>query len=417
MHSTMELRTGSLLTSLLPLLVMCQERPTAEKAVLDLVYQHCPQADIITMDRTPQGYVEIDYLCNGRMVEIGIMNGLEEFREEEIDAADAPMEKINARIAKDHPGGFLDEVSLMIVKDTTFIKAEVIHGGIEYHLFFTAEGKTFKPAREIGNEKWSLEAIRAAGATGPAGYDMLSPHAIIELPPILREISGIALLDERTIICVQDELGVVFHLELPGGHIKRIQRFTDIGDFEDIAIVDGNITVLRSDGMIHTLQPDGSVKERLLQLTTLNVEGLHSAPDGTLYVASKEPPITGEQRSNVIYTVVDGRAEIAIPLDEAGMDAKFQATYGSMKAGRLAFAPSALATHPITGDLYILSATDRALAIYSANTLKAVFPLPAEIYYKPEGIAFHSNGDLLISTEGDKKGFSLPAIIKIKYEK
>jgi len=67
--------------------------------------------------------------------------------------------------------------------------------------------------------------------------------------------------------------------------------------------------------------------------------------------------------------------------------------------------PSALAIHPLTGDWYILSATNRLLAVYNQGALKAVYPLPAEVYYKPEGMAFCPNGDLYLSSEGMKNGY------------
>ncbi len=385
--------------------------------MLQQIYARCPDADIITIDRTPHGYVEIDHLCNGRMVEVGFMNGVEEFREEEIALDEAPMERIGQKIAKDHPAGFLDEVSLMTVKDTSFIKAEVIENGIEYHLFFTREGKVYRPARDMAAEKWPLNAIGSAGITGPAGHDLLRPDTIIELPPILREISGITVLNANTVLCVQDELGVVFHLDLPGGHIKKVQRFTDVGDFEDITAMNGAIKVLRSDGMIFTLEKDGSISQQLLQLPTLNVEGLHySAKDERLLLVSKEPPLAGGN-SNGIYSIADGKATELFPIDEQRIIAHLQRTAPTLVKGKIAFAPSALAVHPMTGELYVLSAADRLIAIYDDKGLHNVVPLPAETYFKPEGIAFLPNGDMLISTEGDKKGFALPAIILTKYRK
>ena len=82
----------------------------------------------------------------------------------------------------------------------------------------------------------------------------------------------------------------------------------------------------------------------------------------------------------------------------------------------LEFNPSAIAFHPITKELFVLSAHDRLLAIYSGKRLVNVLPLSPEIYHKPEGIDFYDNGDMLISSEGDKKGIIKGTINLIKYE-
>ena len=52
------------------------------------------------------------------------------------------------------------------------------------------------------------------------------------------------------------------------------------------------------------------------------------------------------------------------------------------------FNPSAIAVHPKTSEIYVLSATDRLLAVFANQNLTQVFPLPSDIYYKPEGLAF-----------------------------
>ena len=69
----------------------------------------------------------------------------------------------------------------------------------------------------------------------------------------------------------------------------------------------------------------------------------------------------------------------------------------------------------------VLTRTDRflnkhapgALKIYE-NTLKDVFLLSPEEYYKPEGIDFLQNGDMIIGSEGMKKGALQGKIYVIK---
>ena len=42
------------------------------------------------------------------------------------------------------------------------------------------------------------------------GYDFSKPTLNDELPPILHEISGLAIIDSTSIACIQDEDGILF---------------------------------------------------------------------------------------------------------------------------------------------------------------------------------------------------------------
>ena len=48
-------------------------------------------------------------------------------------------------------------------------------------------------------------------------------------------------------------------------------------------------------------------------------------------------------------------------------------------------------------------------------TLQRIIPLPAADFYKPEGLAFLPNGDLLISSEGDKKGLVQASVLRFAW--
>jgi hypothetical protein len=68
----------------------------------------------------------------------------------------------------------------------------------------------------------------------------------------------------------------------------------------------------------------------------------------------------------------------------------------------------------LTGDLYILSSADHMLMIYNAaGQLQQAMLLPKEMYNKPEGISFFSNGDLLITNEGQDKH---PTLFRLNYK-
>ena len=379
------------------------------------VYERCPGADILKIQRGDFDLVEVEYLCNGIATELGFRNGLLVYEEQDVVLDEAVLLRIKQSLEKKYHGWLLDEISQISAKDTTFLKVEVILDGVEQNVFFTTTGRKFKPEVLLASNKWTLADLAAADLPD-IGYNLLDPDSTYLLPDILREVSGIALSATGTVLCVQDELGVVFEYDPVNDAITKIHRFTDVGDFEDIAIQGDVITVLRSDGKLYRLDSRKGVvlDEQLHPLSSLNYEGLFHKGD-ELYISAKEAPITGPAHERPIHRMRNnGRPELWRTLDADEVARVFAQSYPEMAHHSVRFHPSAMAMHPITGELYILSASDHLLVIYT-DTLRTVVPLPAERYYKPEGLAFYPNGDLLISSEGDKKGLVPGSIMMFQY--
>src|SRR5690554_4222760 len=81
-------------------------------------------------------------------------------------------------------------------------------------------------------------------------YNFSTPDDKIILPEILHEVSGITMVDQNTVACVQDELGIVFFYNLEINKIERKIHFAKEGDFEGIAKADNDLYILRSDGQL-----------------------------------------------------------------------------------------------------------------------------------------------------------------------
>jgi uncharacterized protein YjiK len=82
---------------------------------------------------------------------------------------------------------------------------------------------------------------------------------------------------------------------------------------------------------------------------------------------------------------------------------------------KLELKPSAAAIEPLTNELYILSSVNKVLLVTDKNgNIKNAYPLNAGIYKQPEGIAFTSSGDLLISNEFADEGTANILVIKNK---
>jgi len=147
--------------------------------------------------------------------------------------------------------------------------------------------------------------MKRTGATAEAPYLFLKPDKIGDMPNILKEISGISLTDAHTFYCIQDESGIVFKYDLQKEELSKIFRFTDIGDFEDLAVVGDRIYILRSDGTLFHFNYrkfDGKVDQTVVPVNSMNVEGLcFDKTDGKLYIASKEQPMNEDKNHREIY--------------------------------------------------------------------------------------------------------------------
>ncbi|MBK7408618.1 MAG: SdiA-regulated domain-containing protein [Saprospirales bacterium] len=68
----------------------------------------------------------------------------------------------------------------------------------------------------------------------------------------------------------------------------------------------------------------------------------------------------------------------------------------------MAFAPSALAIHPLTGHLYLLSSVGKLLVVLDRETGAIIYvqKLKKSVHPQPEGICFDPDGTMYISNEG-----------------
>jgi uncharacterized protein YjiK len=394
--------------------------PALSKDYLKIVYEHCANPDIIEVESNPNGYIEVEYLCEGKLFEIAILNNSLLFLEHTLSESEIPLDKINLKLDKKYSGWTLDEVSQITTKDTIFLKVEILKDGIEQNLYFTNDGKWFKIKPIDITSNINFNEVEKNTFYKLVKYNFHKPDSVFEMPDLLKEVSGIALSADGSLYCVQDEIGSIFEYDLKELEISNSFRFTDVGDFEDIAIHNNTVYILRSDGnlFVYDLHNKRNSEQTMLQVNSLNIEGM-SYNEDHIYIVCKEALVNHPQSKRMVYKVQVDNLQNVEPYLEINIDvlSKFIAeNYPELETSKIAFNPSAIAFHPITKEMYILSASDRYIAVYKEKKLINVIPLSAEVLYKPEGLAFYENGDLLISSEGDKKGFIKGSINLLKYE-
>ncbi|NJC26773.1 SdiA-regulated domain-containing protein [Neolewinella antarctica] len=261
----------------------------------------------------------------------------------------------------------------------------------------------------------------------PAGYDFSAPASKFELPEILLEVSGLTDLDNNTLACVQDEDGIVFVYDLNAGEISRQFKFAGPGDYEGITRVGSSLYVLRSDGKIYEIDDYTSenftVTAYDTDLPVKESEGLgFDAVNNRLFIAGKTKPKGAEYEGRKVVYGFDLATKTAsstpvLSFSETTIEKAFP-THGIKKSGKkkdkdLSINPSAIAVHPVTDQLYVLSSMDNLLYVFNrTNEVEGIYALNKKQFAQPEGITFLDNGDMFISNEG-KKG--APTLLRFNY--
>lgn len=270
------------------------------------------------------------------------------------------------------------------------------------------------------------------------GYNLDQPDAFLILPDTLREISGLAEIDSVTFACVQDENGILFIYDLIENKIKHQYTFNIDGDYEGITRIGENIYILRSDGVLFEIVNYNSTNFELKTYETKipsdNNEGLcYDAENHRLLVACKGKLGKGAEFKDLraVYSFdlnTKQLSEEAIyefdvkDIKDFAIENKINLpTKTRMKKGEevtemvLRFRPSAIAIHPITKKLYLLSAADHLLFIFDKDGMtEHIEILPPKLFNKSEGITFLKNGDMLITNEGQG---GKPSLLRFNYKK
>ena len=252
------------------------------------------------------------------------------------------------------------------------------------------------------------------------------------LPDCLNEVSGLTNIDSSHVACVQDEHGTVFIYNFIKGKIISQHSFNDTGDFEGIAYTGDSIYILRSDGRLTEWSNFKSglinVKHYKLRLFTANNEGLcHDKKYNRLLIAAKSKPLDHDEKyeryiysfdlfqkhlfEKPLYSINIKR--LAKKAQEFNIPAYSTTKKGEKKP--LNFRPSGLAIHPLSDNIYIISATDRLLIVINRKgEVIHMKQLDSELFTKAEGITFLRDGTMVIANEAAGK---VPTLLVYKMQK
>ena len=233
-------------------------------------------------------------------------------------------------------------------------------------------------------------------STSPYRFDR--PVVSFDLPDALVEISGLADLGDGTLGAVQDEDGELYVLSQETGEVVRVVPFGPPGDYEGVERVGDRLFVLRADGALLELAGWRGDAARARTVETglgakdCDAEGLGADGDRLLIACKKEGDDAYDGR-NVVWAYDLDSGALG---DEPAFVVDPDAVEGDRK-----LRPSALAVHPTTGRVVVLSSRRESLVALDADGRAAgVWDLRPAAFEQPEGLAFLPNGDVWVSSEG-----------------
>jgi hypothetical protein len=266
------------------------------------------------------------------------------------------------------------------------------------------------------------------------GYDFSKPTLNDELPPVLHEISGLAIIDSTSIACVQDEDGILFIYNIKSHKITQQHTFGLKGDYEGITLVHDLLYVLRSDGVLFEIKNYQSnklkVKTYATRVPASNNEGLcYDESNNRLLIGAKGKINKDLSNKDVRYIyafdlntkTLNQSPAFEFSVVDVNLSAKMQGINFPKKQNKkgesiehgLKFNTSEISIHPITHQLFVLSATDHTLLIFNkSGILEHIEQLNPQTFNKSEGLDFFKNGDLLISNEGQAHQ---PTLLRFNY--
>ena len=242
-------------------------------------------------------------------------------------------------------------------------------------------------------------------------YDLKKPTHSWVLPSELVEVSGNTWMDKNHLILIEDLNPNLYYVKFDDktATLEKTVPFAetekDKVDIEDVTIVDNVVYALWSHGALYKITNWQNKPEVEKIKTGLskdnNTEGLCFDPvTKLLLIALKDNPGTGDDSEKAVYSFNVEKSQ----LSEKPFMVIHPKDFKPITGNDLSFNPSAIAVHPITHDIYMLTTRDnKGMAVFTHDgVLKSYQSIDKELMEQPEGMCFNPQGKLIISSQGKK---------------
>ena len=267
-------------------------------------------------------------------------------------------------------------------------------------------------SRLVGLEGRTPAPQRSAQEASALGRYSLGEDRRVQwrLPNRLREISGLAVASTDRVFAHNDERAIIYEIDVREQRISKEFALGDPpvrADFEGLFVLEDRFFLVTSDGVLFE-SFEGDDDERLdynMYVTgagrLCEVEGLAANVERTHLLLACKTPRTRELRSWVTllpWSIEERRLEpdrmIRFPLD---------AFTEHVKGDR--FSPSGLSQVPGSDHFFLVAAGQNAIAEVSLDgRLWGITSLDKGRHRQTEGVAFLSDGTLVLADEGSRRG-------------
>jgi uncharacterized protein YjiK len=275
-------------------------------------------------------------------------------------------------------------------------------------------------------------------------YQLSEATESFVMPPHLKEISGLSMsgTNDNWLTAIQDEAGILFYINKETGEVEKEITYYKGGDYEGVEVV-GDITyIAKSTGTIYEVtnldsMPPAIQKHNTFLTKENNVEGLcYDAASNRLLLACKGFSFTDEQseanqfeRAIYSFDLATNQMELnpvfifkLSDFQHFLKDKTYLAEYDKLhgyffepEEEGFIFSPSAIAIHPLTGELYMTSSVKKLLMVFdAAGKIIHLEKMDKNIHPQPEGLAFDKDGTLYIANEGKER---VGTILKFNYQR
>ena len=242
-------------------------------------------------------------------------------------------------------------------------------------------------------------------------YELNKPIHTWKLPEQLLEVSGNTWIDNNHLILIEDLNPLLYLIKIDDDKLTLEKTISfkkendEKFDIEDVTIVNDVIYAVWSHGTLFKIS-DWKINPSVEKIKTFlkkenNTEGLCYDPvtNKLLLACKDESDVANEKKSTRAVYAFDMANNT---LDDQPFLLIRKTDFEKVADEKLEFNPSAIAVHPVTHDIYLLSTRDtKCMAIYTREgKLKAFQFIDKELMPQPEGMCFSPDGKLYISSEG-----------------
>ena len=236
-------------------------------------------------------------------------------------------------------------------------------------------------------------------------YQFDSGREILQhLPAELREVSGLAVTPNNTLLAHNDERTTVYELSPRTGRVITSQTDTNRAssiDHEGIALAGTNLFLISSKGnLARTHYPLNEApfdywKSKLGNVC--EIEGLTENPENQTLVLACKKIVKPRSKREIRLLVIQPGVKTAEPFEISTLIPKHH------ESGIKEFSGSGVEYYEPLDHYLVLSSKKPAIAeLNDSGELIKLIALPKKLHRQPEGIAITRDRELIIANEGGK---------------